>query len=89
MNERAALELSNNRKALLRRLKDAVTVLTPEWKKRMKGATFDFQNRCLVSVKGDYVLQWKLRERPGEPPSSGNQQTNCGTVVLIEVDRKE
>ncbi len=87
-NEQLALELAVNNGALLRRLKDARSVLTPEFKVFFRRPIFDYENRCLIGTDG-YKLQWRTRLEPRLPESYENQQTNVGTVVLVHIQENE
>lgn len=50
-----------------------------------KGASFDFDNKRIVSSDGKLALQWMLRDRPDQPESYRNQQTNQGVVRLVKL----
>lgn len=66
---------------LKKRLEKAAQVLNDDLRKEFVGATFQPNIRRLVGKNG-YILQWKLREKPGLPVSSNNQQSSIGIVVL-------
>jgi len=83
-NEEKALTLAADRSALRKRLNEARAVLTPSIQRFFRNSFFDFEHRRLVGDRG-LALQWLLRPLPELPISSGNQQTNRGTVVLRRV----
>lgn len=86
-DEARARLVGDDPEALLWRLKDCVSCLSKGTRTKLAHAKFDFENKRLV---GDGVaLQWKLRERPDDPVSYRNQQTNIGIVVVELVDRKD
>ena len=88
-NEQLAIEVGNDRKLLLKRLKDAKYVLTDEYRKIFKDAKFEFGNKRLLSKCGNYALQWQVRYYPDEPVSYENQQTNRGIVVVYHIKTLE
>lgn len=67
---------------LRQRLNAARGVLTDAFRRIFKDARFDFPNRRLLNLDGEYVLEWRVRMRPNEPEAYNNQQTSTGTVVL-------
>jgi hypothetical protein len=82
--ELKAIELSNDPKRLLKRLKEAKKCLNKEYLVHFKNAKFDFEGKRLVG-NNNYILQWLLRHNPNLPPDYDNQQTNQGVVYCIEV----
>lgn len=87
-NEEKAEAVGESKSLLLKQLNSAKNCLTKEYRDLMKGATLDFENKRLVSVCGFYALEWRLRDKPDEPISYENQQTNVGTVRFIELRKK-
>lgn len=85
-NEEKAIALGNNRTKLRARLMGAKAVLDRGMALLFSNNTFDFENKRLVSDSGRFSLQWRTRLRPHEPESYDNQQTNCGTVVFMELE---
>lgn len=83
--EEQAEEVGYSKPKLRKRLNEARGVLAVEFQKTFKNATFDFKNKRLVSSCKQYALQWSIRERPDDPPSYDNQQTNKGIVTLIRL----
>jgi len=81
MNKQQAIKVGTTRQLLLRRLKDALYVLSPEARKQFGKWHFDFINQRLVGENGLY-LQWLVRPKPDESVSYDNQQTNRGSVRL-------
>ncbi len=71
-----------DKKQLLQRLQETRSCLTDEYKKSFGKGKFDFANKRLISDSGTWCLQWQTRQKPNEPQSYENQQTNCGTVIL-------
>ena len=84
-NEQKALALGNNRTRLRARLMDAKAVLDRGMALLFSDNTFDFKNKRLVSDSGRFSLQWRIRLHPDQPENYENQQTNCGTVVFVEL----
>lgn len=82
-NEEKARELAGDKTRLLRRLMGAKAVLTPINKRRMSRPFFDFENRRLVSEDGKWMLQWQLRNYPGDSIAPHNQQTSEGVVHFV------
>lgn len=83
-NEQEALALSNDRKRLLKRMRETVSVLRKDRYAKFfqgKDQRFDFNAKRLYGACGFY-LQWKLREHPEMPEGYENQQTSVGTVYL-------
>ena len=83
-NEQEALALAGDRKRLLARLRETVTVLRTGYAKffQRKHQRFSFDEKRLYGFGGFY-LQWQLRSDPTAPESYENQQTSVGTVVLL------
>lgn len=90
-SEQLALAVAADRKALLARLRETVSVLrTDRYAKffQRKDQRFSFEEKRLYGACGFY-LQWRLRPRPELPESYENQQTSIGIVELErEVARK-
>ena len=84
-NEEKAIALGSNRTKLRARLMSAKAVLDRGMALLFSDNTFDFENKRLVSDSGRFALQWRIRLHPDEPESYENQQTNCGTVVFVEL----
>ena len=84
-NEEKAIALGNNRKKLRARLMGAKAVMDRGMSLLFSENTFDFENKRLVSDSGRFTLQWRVRLHPEQPEGTSNQQTNCGTVVFIEL----
>jgi hypothetical protein len=84
-NEQKALALGNNRTRLRGRLMNAKAVLDRGMALLFSDNTFDFENKRLVSDSGRFALQWRIRLHPDQPESYENQQTNCGTVVFMQL----
>ena len=82
--ERRAVELSKSRADLAKDLDSAKTGLPDDLKARFGKGKFDFENKRLVSDDGTITLQWKMRNRPGEPISETNPQFSKGTVEIID-----
>ena len=83
--EKQAIAIGNNKGKLKERLAQAKSVLNKTTATLFKDATYDFDNKRLVSKYGNYALQWKIRNNPEEPSSYANQQTNAGVVSLINI----
>lgn len=81
--EQLAIALSNDRKRLLERLREAKTCLNSRYDKffQRKHQRFDFERKRLVGHSGFY-LQWTTRLQPEQPESYENQQTSVGCVQL-------
>ena len=58
--------IGNNKKLLLRRLKEAKQVLNNKYKELFKEFTYDFSNKCLISSNNMYILQWYNNGRTSE-----------------------
>ena len=84
-NEEKAIALGNNRRKLRARLMSAKVVLDRGLALLFSDNTFDFENKRLVSDTGRFSLQWRIRLHPDQPEGYENQQTNCGTVVFVEL----
>ena len=83
---REKAEAIGNDKALLKkRLMEAKSVLTAEFRHVFGVTVFDFENKRLVSWDGKYALQWKVRDFPDKPESYNNQQTNTGNVWVVKL----
>jgi hypothetical protein len=80
--EQLAIELGNDRKRLRQRLNQAKAVMYREFVAKFKGATFDFENKQLVSNCGRYALAWRLRRWPDRSIDYLNQQSSVGEVYL-------
>lgn len=87
--EELALKIGNNRAKLLKRLKDALSSMNSEGRKVFNGATFDFENKRLVSACKCYALQWAIRRFPDKPEAPDNQQTTLGTVFVMFLTEKK
>ena len=82
--ETIALELASDRKRLLSRLRETVSVLRRDRYAKFfqrEHQRFSFEEKRLYGADGFY-LQWKTRENPEMPASYENQQTTGGTVEL-------
>lgn len=88
MNEKLAIEVGNDLKALRDRLTDAKSVLAKPYKKFFSDAYVDAESKALVGLCG-WKLQWRIRLNPHEPESYENQQTSRGCVVLVHISDKE
>jgi len=86
--EQKAIALSQNKAELHRRLLDAKTVLTNQYKSGFGAGAFDFENKRLIGDNG-LVLQWQTRSHPELPESYDNQQTTVGTVVAKNMPKLE
>ena len=84
-NEKQVIALGINRTKLRARLMCAKAVLDRGMALLFSENTFDFENKRLVSDSGKFSLQWRVRLHPDQPESYDNQQTNCGTVVFVEL----
>ena len=82
--ERRATEFSKSRADLDKDLANAKAGLPDDLKARFGKGKFDFENKRLVSDDGTITLQWKMRNRPGEPISETNPQFSKGTVEIID-----
>jgi len=69
-----AAEIGNNRAALLRRLKDARSVLKTEYRDRFKTYIYDFDRKCMIGA--GYILQWV-----------NDGRTNRGTVYCAILEK--
>lgn len=70
-NESVSLEdeankIGNDKKLLLKRLKDGLSVLKNEYKKEFKDYEYDFENKALHSKTSDLSLIWKNNGRTSE-----------------------
>lgn len=83
-SEQKAIELSQDKARLKKRLMESKACLKPEYKKHFSGAQFDFKGKRLVGEDG-YVLQWTVRDYPELPISYENQQTSAGSVGLEHI----
>ena len=84
-NGEKAIALGNSRKRLRARLVDAKAMLDRGMALLFSSNTFDFENKRLVSDSGRFSLQWRIRLHPDQPENYENQQTNCGTVVFVQL----
>ena len=84
-NEEQATALGNSPTKLRARLMSAKSLLDRGMALLFSENTFDFENKRLVSDSGRFSLQWRIRLHPDQPESYDNQQTNCGTVVFVEL----
>jgi len=86
--ELEALKLTTDRKRLERRLRGARSNLILFDRRRNFGhGRFDFDKRTLTGDNG-IVLQWQTRNKPDEPITYQNQQTQDGTVIIANVQAK-
>ena len=85
-NEHSAIVLGNNRTKLRARVMQTKAVLDRGMALLFSNNTFDFENKRLVSDSGRFALQWRIRLHPDQPECYANQQTNCGTVVFMELE---
>jgi hypothetical protein len=83
--EAKARDAVSTKTKLKKRLKDAKRVLYDKYSSRFKKETIDFENKRMVSDDGELALQWELRDKPNEPVSYENQQTNRGDVALVRL----
>ena len=81
-HEAQAIALSNDKKRLLKRLKDAKSILANWARKDFGKGTYDFDKKRLIGDNG-IILQWQLRHSPELPESPDNQQTTGGCVTAI------
>ena len=79
-----AIELRYDEKKLKERLLEAKRCLIHPLRKKFEPFHFDYNKACLFSSDREFKLQWKVREFPYHPINYNNQQTNCGTVELLE-----
>jgi hypothetical protein len=81
--EQKAVELGDDRKRLLARMRETISVMYPRYAKffQRKHQRFDFDAKRLNGFDG-WFLQWELRENPNSPESYENQQTSGGIVRL-------
>ena len=84
-NEENSIALGKNRKKLRARLMGAKAVLDRGMALLFSENAFDFENKRLVSDSSKFSLQWRIRLHPDQPEGYENQQTNCGTVVFVEL----
>ena len=84
-NEGKAIALGNSRTKLRARWMNTKATLDRGLALLFSENTFDFENKRLVSDSGRFSLQWRVRLHPDQPESYENQQTNCGTVVFVEL----
>ena len=90
-----AAKVGETRTLLKKRLEEAKSCLKDDWAFCFQGATFDFEQKRLVSPPFPftgrppstlshqrYTLQWILRTNLSIPESHENQQTSCGRVVI-------
>ena len=81
-NLKMAIEFATDKKKLKKRLLEAKSVLTAEYKPKFTNAEFNFEDKKLI---GDgYTLQWQIRLQPNKPESFINQQTSIGTVIILK-----
>ena len=80
--EQKAMAIGNNPKLLRQRLNNAKATLYKEFAAMFKGATFDFNNKQLISSCGRYALAWRLRRFPDKSIDYLNQQTSVGDVYV-------
>jgi len=74
--------MRRSKAALLRRLRQCKAVLRTEYRKRFSQEILDRENLRMISDDGKLRLQWRLRDKPGEPESYENQQSTVGSVSL-------
>ena len=84
----SALKMSEDAAWLRKRLNDAKSVLSVEYRTMFKNPRFDRKNKRLYGGNG-YYLQWSVRPQPAQPISYDNQQTGIGTVQLHRIVNKE
>lgn len=85
-SEYEALCLSLDKVRLRKRLREARSVLKPEFRKMFKPGIFKAGERALYSDSPlGYRLQWQTRRHPDQPESYENQQTTAGHVHLEEL----
>ena len=77
--------IAADRKLLKKRLNEAKSCLTTEFKHIFGATVYDFENKRIISQDGRYALQWKVREFPDKPTGYRNQQTNCGSVFVVKL----
>jgi len=80
-NEQKAIELSKDRELLRQRILVAIAATGKNIPKR--GWKYDYVNRCMTN--GGFVAQWNVRPYPHRPTSDRNQQTNNGSVTILEM----
>lgn len=84
---RLAMLVGKTRHLLLRRLREAQSVLKDEYRRLFtKNSRFDFDNKRLISPCGKYALQWQLRPDPSKPEDYDNQQTTVGSIFLNRIE---
>jgi antirestriction protein len=64
--EDKAAKIGNDKKLLLKRLRDGLSVLKNEYKKEFKDYEYDFENKALHSKTTDLSLVWKNNGRTSE-----------------------
>ena len=85
-NEEQSIALSQDRKALRKRLNDARSCLRDDLRKKFpaNGSKLDFERKRLISPDGKMALQWSVRKHPNHPVGyDGQQQTNAGSVEFM------
>ncbi len=80
-SEEKARRLGNDRKALLKRLREAVRTLARNPGPVAKWS-YDFNAKTLTSPDGEVTVQWVLRRDPGSPEDYDNQQTSVGRCFI-------
>lgn len=82
-SQEKAIELASDRKQLLARMRETISVMHPRYAKffQRKHQRFDFNAKRLNGLDGWY-LQWQLRDKPDAPESYENQQTSVGIVLI-------
>jgi hypothetical protein len=87
-NEEKAVQVGNNTRLLVLRLRDALRALTPELRELFRECVFEEEKKRFLTQCGRLALQWRARLEPDEPESYDNQQTSTGTVVLVVLDKR-
>jgi len=84
-NETKARAIGNNPATLRKRLVESASMLKD--RTTFKAATFDFENKRLVSKDGGYALEWRIRKDPTKPEIYENQQTSVETCVVAKLSK--
>lgn len=81
--EKSAERSVSSKKKLQTRFERMLQMVDPDVRKCFEDAEIDFENKKLI---GDgWVMTWKLRDRPGEPVSDTNPQSDRGVVEVVRV----
>ena len=83
-----AKEIGDDKTKLLKRLKEGLSVLNPEYKKEFKDYELDFENKTLKSKTSDYVLQWENNGRTSEGSVSLRKNKKADTTKGGEEPQK-